>query len=284
VPHVRVRDTSGQGTIELVGMLVIVAAIVTGIASTGLGSSLASDIGTAVCRILGGECGEAPGDAGEDEAPPAGEPPAPVDFDVPFPVLPFPGSVSVSCTYTSSTTAACQPGDTPNVFVGAEGKLEIERSETTLDGEGCPTQTLSVTTSLQLQTGVTGETPVASGGLTTFLGESNTYSVTVPPDAADAIERGDRSVPNPVDPRTIRASESVELSEEFYAGHNLEASYRALQLELGYEEGTRVSAGVARVSPSTVRIHVGDEDFVRNGSAWASATTPPAWRSRRAPS
>ena len=71
-------------------------------------------------------------------------------------------------------------------------------------------------------------------------------------------------MPNPVDPRTIRAGESVELSQEFYAGHDLEASYRALQLELGYEEGTRVSAGVSRVDPSTVRIYVGDEDFVRN--------------------
>jgi len=71
-------------------------------------------------------------------------------------------------------------------------------------------------------------------------------------------------VPNPIDPRTIRAGESVELSQEFYAGHDLEGSYRALQVELGYEEGTRVSAGVSRVNPDTVRVYVGDEDFVRN--------------------
>ena len=188
----------------------------------------------------------------------------PVDFDLPFPVLPFPGSASVSCTYSTSSPGACQPGEGPGVSVGTEGTLEIERSDTTLDAEGCPTQTLSVTASLELQTSVSGETPVASGSLTSFLGEATTYSVTVPPDAADAIEHGDRTVPNPVDPRTIRAGESVELSQEFYAGHDLEASYRALQLELGYEEGTRVSAGVSRVNPSTVRIYVGDEDFVRN--------------------
>ena len=173
----------------------------------------------------------------------------PVDFDLPFPVLPFPGSVSVSCTYSTSSPGACQPGEGPGVSVGTEGTLEIERSDTTLDAEGCPTQTLSVTASLELQTTVSGETPVASGSLTTFLGEASTYSVTVPPDAADAIEHGDRAVPNPIDPRTIRAGESVELSQEFYAGHDLEASYRALQLELGYEEGTRVSAGVSRVNP-----------------------------------
>ena len=33
-----------------------------------------------------------------------------------------------------------------------EGTFEIERSDTTLDAEGCPTQTLSVTASLELQT------------------------------------------------------------------------------------------------------------------------------------
>ena len=186
----------------------------------------------------------------------------PVDFDLPFPVLPFPGSVSVSCTYSTSSPGACQPSDGPGVSVGTEGELEIERSEYDVDAEAA-TQTLSVTASLELQTTVPGETPVASGSLTTFLGEASTYSVTVPPDEAE-IEHGDRPVPNPIDPRTIQAGESVELSQEFYAGHDIEASYRALQLELGYEEGTRVSAGVSRVSPSTVRVYVGDEDFVRN--------------------
>ena len=79
-----------------------------------------------------------------------------------------------------------------------------------------------------------------------------------------AIEHGDRSVPNPIDPRTIRAGESVELSQEFYAGNGQKASYRGLQLELGYDEGKRVSAGVSRVNPNTLRVYVGDEDFVRN--------------------
>jgi hypothetical protein len=43
----------------------------------------------------------------------------------------------------------------------------------------------------------------------------------------------------------------------------MEAEYRALKASLGYDEGTRVSSGVERVSPSTVRVMVGDEDFVR---------------------
>ena len=117
---------------------------------------------------------------------------------------------------------------------------------------------------LELQTTASGETPVASGELKSYLGEATTYSVTVPSDAADAIESGDRSVPNPIDPRTIQAGESVELSQEFYAGNGQKGSYRALQLELGYDEGKRVSAGVSRVNPNTLRVYVGDEDFVRN--------------------
>ena len=32
---------------------------------------------------------------------------------------------------------------------------------------------------------------------------------------------------------------------------------------MGYDEGTRVSSGVKRISPTTVRVMVGDADFVR---------------------
>jgi hypothetical protein len=257
------RDETGQASSEYAGILAVVALVFLALFASGLAPTVAGAASDAVCAIVGGDCaaggeGEEPGGTRNPEGP------APVDFDLPFPVLPFPGSASVSCTYSTSSPGACLPGEGGGVTVGAEGKLEIGRSETTLDAEGCPTQTLSVTGSLELQTSVSGETPVASGELSSYLGEATSYSVTVPPDAADAIEGGDRSVPNPIDPRTIRAGESVELSQEFYAGTGQKASYRALQLELGYEEGTRVSAGVSRVSPGTVRVFVGDEDFVRN--------------------
>ena len=78
--------------------------------------SARSSAATATSR----EAGEEPGEPGTTEGP------APVDFDLPFPVLPFPGSVSVSCTYSSSSPGACQPGEGGGVSVGAEGKLEIE--------------------------------------------------------------------------------------------------------------------------------------------------------------
>ena len=234
----RLREPSGQASIEYAGILLVIGLVVAALAAAGLLPGVAEAAQKAVCQIVGGEC--APAEDPGSEEPPGGEnhPPAPIDFDLPFPVLPFPGSVSVSCTYSSASPGVCQPADGPGVSVGAEGTFEIERSETTLDAEGCPTQTLSVTGRLELQTTVSGETPVASGSLTSLPRRGHTYSVTVPPDAADAIEHGDRAVPEPVDPRTIQAGESVELSQEFYAGHDMEASYRALQLELGYEEGT----------------------------------------------
>ncbi|NUT55215.1 MAG: hypothetical protein HOQ03_04440 [Thermoleophilia bacterium] len=257
---------SGQASSEYAGILAVIMIVFVALFASGLAPTVADAASSAVCAIIGKGCdtAEEPGDGDGDHG--GGGPtegPAPVDFDLPFPVLPFPGSMSISCSYSSSSPGPCQDGP-PGVSVGAEGTLEIERTETTLDPEGCPTQTLSVKGKLQLQTTVSGETPVASGELKNYLGEATSYSVTVPPDAAEAIEHGDRSVPNPIDPRTIRAGESVKLSQEFYAGNGQKASYRGLQLELGYDEGMRVSAGVSRVNPSTVRVFVGDEDFVRN--------------------
>ncbi|HKG66835.1 MAG TPA: hypothetical protein VKB28_22400 [Solirubrobacteraceae bacterium] len=257
------RGQSGQASGEYAGILAVVMIVFVALFASGLAPTVAGAASDAVCTIIGKGCdsGEDPG--GGDGGGGPSEGPSPVDFDLPFPVLPFPGSMSVSCSYTSSSPGLCQDGP-PGVSVGAEGSFEIERTDTTLDAEGCPTQTLSVTGRLELQTTASGETPVASGELKSYLGEATTYSVTVPSDAADAIESGDRSVPNPIDPRTIQAGESVELSQEFYAGNGQKGSYRALQLELGYDEGKRVSAGVSRVNPNTLRVYVGDEDFVRN--------------------
>jgi hypothetical protein len=256
-------EQSGQASGEYAGILAVIAIVFVALFASGLAPTVADAASSAVCAIIGKGCDGGGETGGEPTGGGPTEGPSPIDFDLPFPVLPFPGSLSVSCSYTSSSPGLCQDGP-PGVSVGAEGSLEIERTDTTLDAEGCPTQTLSVTGRLELQTSVSGETPVASGELESYLGEATTYSVTVPPDAADAIENGDRGVPNPIDPRTIQAGESVELSQEFYAGNGQKGSYRGLQLELGYDEGTRVSAGVSRVDPSTLRVYVGDEDFVRN--------------------
>jgi len=258
------RGESGQGSVEYAGALALVAIIFGGLFATDVPAQVKTTVGPAVCRILGGACGASETPAEPATPPTADEPPAPVNFDLPFPVLPFPGSVEVSCSYTTSSPGRCQGAQGPGVSVGAEGKFSVVRSPTTLDGEGCPTQTLAVKATLELQTKVAGESGAVSGALTELLGESTSYSVTVPPDEAEVLEHGDRDVPNPVDPRTIHAGESVELSQEFYSGEKLSAGYRALQVEMGFEEGRRLSAGVQRVSPSTVRLSVGDRDFVRD--------------------
>jgi hypothetical protein len=77
------------------------------------------------------------------------------------------------------------------------------------------------------------------------------------------MERGERQPPNPLDPRTLVPGESIELSQEFYAGHNLQVTYRKLQIGMGFEEGRRLSSGVRRVDENTVRVYVGDADLVK---------------------
>ena len=84
------------------------------------------------------------------------------------------------------------------------------------------------------------------------------------PDAADAIEAGDRA---PRRTRSTRArsrrARAIQLNEDYYPGIKAKATYRELQVEMGYDEGTRVSSGVKRIDARTVRVMVGDEDFVK---------------------
>ncbi|MFD8967292.1 Hint domain-containing protein [Streptomyces sp. NPDC059568] len=61
------RAQRGQGTIEYVGLVVVVAAIVGALVTTGVGPTIAEGIGTQVCRITGGSnCGG--GGGGDAEA------------------------------------------------------------------------------------------------------------------------------------------------------------------------------------------------------------------------
>jgi hypothetical protein len=265
----RLRGEQGQTGAEMLGMLLLVALIVGALATSGTATAIASHTGRLICQIAGGECEEAeppesePGEDGDEGDEPSG----PILTDQPLPVLPFPGSVSVKCTYSETSTTACMPPDQPGVSVQTTGEVSIERSQTSLDDEGCPQQTLSVSGKLELSANASAEGAHAGGALDAHLGASTKYAVTVDPDAAEAIEHGDRRPPNPVDPRTIAQGESVQLSREYYAGVGMEAQYRALKASLGFDEGTRVSSGVERVNPTTVRVMVGDEDFVRQALA-----------------
>jgi hypothetical protein len=259
----RLRGEQGQTGAETAGVMLLVALIVGAMASSGIPATIANHTSDLICRISGGDCAtpdDPPGsEQGDDEEEPAG----PILTDRPLPVLPFPGSVSVKCTYSETSTTACMPPEEPGVSVQATGEVTVDRTPTSLNDEGCPQQTLSVQTTLELSANASAEGAHAGGALDVHLGESTKYGVTVSPDAAEAIEHGDRPPPNAVDPRTIGQGESVQLSQEYYAGVGMSAEYRALQASLGYDEGTRVSSGVQRVSPTTVRVMVGDEDFVR---------------------
>ena len=123
------RGQSGQASGEYAGILAVVMIVFVALFASGLAPTVADAASNAVCAIIGKGCdsGGDPGDGAGGGGPTEG--PAPVDFDLPFPVLPFPGSMSVSCTYTSSTPGACQDGP-PGVSVGAEGSFEIERTDT----------------------------------------------------------------------------------------------------------------------------------------------------------
>src|SRR3954451_927780 len=146
-----VYEQRGQTSIEFAGVLLAGALVFVVLGALGVLPGVAQAAHKAVCQILNDDCAGSPEDQGgsTDPAPPP-EGPTPIDFDLPFPVLPFPGSMSVSCNYSTSSQGACQPNE-PGVSVGSEGKFTFERSPTTLDEKGCPTQQLSVKASLELQ-------------------------------------------------------------------------------------------------------------------------------------
>ena len=257
------RGERGQTAAEYLGALLLVAAIVVALLFGGPATAVADGIKDAVCSIMQRtDCDSAatPGDPGVGDSGLDG----PSLTDHPLIVLPFPGSVTVSCTYDERDPEKCVPHGGPGVSVQASGELKVERTPTSLDANGCPWQNLSLQTKLQLSADAEAKGAKAGGSLSGYLGQSTNFNVTVAPDQADDIADGDRPAPNPVDPTTIKAGESVQLSEDFYAGINAKGSYRAIQLEMGYDEGHRVSSGVKRISPTTVRVMVGDSDFVRN--------------------
>ena len=185
----------------------------------------------------------------------------------PLVVLPFPGTVSVTCTGLpgQDQKARCQGKDGNGVSVEVVGEVSVDRSRVRLDGRtgGCPKVDLSVSGKVTVQVTGKAEGKTVGGALSVFTATNSTFSVSVSPEAAEAIERGDRQPPNPLDPRTLVPGESIALSEEFFAGHNLQVSYRNLQIGMGFEEGRRLTSGVRRVDERTVRVFVGDSEFVR---------------------
>lgn len=265
----------GQTAAEYLGGLLVVALIIALLASGGVGSTIAGEVERLVCEIGGGECGEQPAGAPvrstvaplRSTAAPDGPPDGPAIPNGPLVVLPFPGSFSVTCGVGDGSERECKSPDGAGVRVKGSGTVTAERSDTSLDGSGCPQQTLSLSTTLQLEYSGTKERGKASGELAAYIGTKSKYAVTVSPDQAENIEQGGRRPPNPLDPRTLARGESVQMSKEFYEGLGLSGDYGAMQAQLGYEKGRRVSSGVTRVDAQTVRVYVGDDDFVRHALA-----------------
>ena len=224
-----------------------------------------------------GSCGEGASPPERDPLAPSAEggpeqgPPLTAE---PIDVLPFPGKVSVTCTGGKNDVGdPCKgPSKKPGVTVAPSGTRTNSRSPTKLSAKGCPQQTLSVSTTLKLEASrgadSGGEKPTAKGKLKVFTAAQTSYSVTLSPDQAEAIEHGQRELPDPLDPSSIGRGESIQMSEEFYASLGLSGEYRALQVDLGYDKGRRVSSGVTRLPDGKVRVYVGDEDFVRNALAF----------------
>jgi hypothetical protein len=255
-----VRGVRGQTAAETLGALLTVSVIIAAMATTDAGARIASESKRLVCEIAGGNCPARPVEPGEPEPFELEGPPI---VDRELPVLPFPGSVTVTCTVDARQPETCIPRGKPGVSVQASGEIKIERSPTRLDLEGCPFQTLSIQAAMKLIANAEAKNARAGGKLQAYLGQSTKYAVTVTPENADEIEDGDRLPPNPLDPTTLNQGESIQLSEEYYAGVKASGTYRHIQLEMGYDEGTRVSAGVRRIDDTTVRVMVGDEEFVR---------------------
>ncbi len=259
-----VRGVRGQTAAETLGALLIVSVIIAALVTTDAGAKIASESSRIVCEIAGGDC--PPTDA---------QPATPGDmedfeFDGPplagrtLPVLPFPGSVTVTCTADSRQPETCVPKGQPGVSVQASGEIKVERTPTFLDMEGCPLQNLSIQTTLKF--GANGEAKGAKvgGQIQAYLGRASKYQVTVTPGNADAIESGSRAAPNPVDPRSLAKGEAIQLNEDYFEGIKAKGTYREYQIEMGYDEGHRVSSGIKRMDERTVRVMVGDEDFVKH--------------------
>jgi hypothetical protein len=266
-PHaygpVLMRGVRGQTAAETLGALLVVSVIIAATATTDAGAKIASESKRIVCEIAGGGCPAEPVEPGQPDEPEPFELEGPPIVDRALPVLPFPGSVTVTCTVDSRQPETCIPKGRPGVSVQASGEIKIERSQTRLDLEGCPFDTLSIQASMKFIANAEARNARASGNLQAYLGRSTKYAITVTPGNAESIEDGDRLPPNPLDPTTLNQGESIQLSEEYYAGVKASGTYRHIQLEMGYDEGTRVSAGVRRVDDTTVRVMLGDEEFVR---------------------
>ncbi len=119
VRAMRRRGEQGQTGIEMAGMLLLVSLVVGALAAGGVPAAIADHTASAVCRIAGGDCTPvAPAAPTDPDGPDQG----PVLIDGPVLVLPFPGSVTVSCTYSEQSRIDCLDPEEPGVGIAATAR------------------------------------------------------------------------------------------------------------------------------------------------------------------
>jgi hypothetical protein len=148
--------------------------------------------------------------------------------------------------------------------VGITAKFERSTSPCTIDGTGTPTVTLATTADIKVTGGVNGEAKGIGASITGSVGNTTSYNIKTDPGTADQIENHEVPPPNPADPRSIPQGSSIILNKDAYKGVDGGVTYHNITAELGYKDGRRVSSAVQRVDGNTVRITVGDTDFVEN--------------------
>lgn len=269
------RSQAGQNNLEYVGLVVLVAAVVAGLATTGFAKTIPRRFTCAVGTIFGegDDCGKRDGGDSERRADGSNSPSplptknwpseGPVLRDHHVVVLPYPGEKSVRASVEK------QVGP---VTVTTKSTTTTSRSEQmgtgkTPDGKPCIRNQvkLGISTELAVENEVTGEGKKGEVSAKGGAGTKTSYGVTVTPEEAKAIKNG-HSAPNPTDPRSIPVGDGVTLTQDYFKSMGMEAKYKKLGgyvgIEVGTKKGKSFKTAVQRTDPSHVRILIGNGPFV----------------------
>lgn len=272
--------------LEYVGVVALVAAVVAALVGAGFAGTVTHRFDCAIRGALGDADDNCPKDKGDGQEPraegsstsePSGtsEPPkhdpggpvkGPALGDAPkdIPILPFPSKVSIE-------GKAETPGRLP-VKTSVTGTSVVERNDSTLSltkgpngGREIREQVkLGVTSELKVTTSADGELGRVGVTLKKSMGGKSTYDVYVTPKQADKMEEGKMQAPHPARPHTMPVGAKIVLGKEYFHGHGMDGSYRALRAESGVTKGHRASAGVVKVDKDHVKIMVGRSDYISN--------------------
>jgi len=282
----RPRDATGQTAAEYLGLLLLVSAIVLALAGRGVADPVVDGIERAVCTMAaagdGTGCSDAVG-AGDEPDPDAGSTAEPVPTADPVPTAPAdPGGPEQGpalgddplavpdLPWDGSVTVAGEVSDTSGLYL--ESSVTLQEDECRYDAAGNPVVSLGVTGTLKAGAGYDRENPAGGVSVDAYVGNDVSYRITTSPETAQEWQDGDRPPPNPIDPSSIPEGSAITLDEASYDGLDLGATYRGLQLSMGFEEGRSASASVERVDADTVRVTVGDADLVRDSLGLAFGT------------